>query len=126
MSNTVMAVVPDLNRISFSSTQFTTFQTVSFLRYSVFSLVYHIFLPIARENAKIDSGFQNSKQQYPSATPNHTVALRQQMSFTHGRKNRVFSYFPLLGALVFFLRQWYTVRWNFIVHHVHGYKKTLA
>ena len=25
----------------------------NFLRYSVFSLVYHIFLPIARENAKI-------------------------------------------------------------------------
>lgn len=49
VSNTVMAVVPDLNRISFSSTQLTTFQTVSSLGYSVFVSVYHISPFFARE-----------------------------------------------------------------------------
>ena len=37
--NTVMVVVPDSNRILFSSTQLTTFQTVSSQQYSILRLL---------------------------------------------------------------------------------------
>lgn len=49
-SNTVMAVVPDSNRISFSSTQLTTFQTVS---YQIFGCFYYTIYNIAVQGDKL-------------------------------------------------------------------------
>ena len=53
LSNTVMAVVQDSNLISFSSTQLTTFQTVSSYIGIQFYLLYQFIRAFAREKTDL-------------------------------------------------------------------------
>ena len=53
LSNTVMAVVQDSNLISFSSTQLTTFQTVSSYIGIQFHLLYQFIRAFAREKTDL-------------------------------------------------------------------------